>query len=66
MIPTILALSICPSPPTPDARTATEPIEISPAAALADPERLRAWHDLLACVPQVAGTAGDHRSIEVI
>ncbi len=66
VIPTILALSICPSPPTPDARTASEPIEISPAAALADPDRLRAWHDLLASEPQVAGTEGDHRSIEVI
>ncbi|MGA1401115.1 MAG: hypothetical protein ACO38P_12100, partial [Phycisphaerales bacterium] len=37
---------------------------MSDAAAVASPERLRAWHDLLAHEPQVAGTEADHRSIE--
>lgn len=37
---------------------------MSPAAALADAARLRAWHDLVAFEPQVAGTEADHRSIE--
>lgn len=45
-----------------------EPAEttMSAAAATANAERLRAWHDLLAHEPQVAGTEADHRSIERI
>ena len=34
------------------------------AARLPQAERLRAWHDLVAFEPQVAGTPGDHRSID--
>jgi N-acetylated-alpha-linked acidic dipeptidase len=34
--------------------------------AVPDPRRLRAWHDLLASEPHVAGTEGDQRVIEAI
>jgi N-acetylated-alpha-linked acidic dipeptidase len=63
LLPTIIASSICLGLAQP---SAAPPIEASPAAEVPDPERLRAWHDLLAFEPQVAGTEGDHRSIEVI
>ncbi len=34
--------------------------------AVSDPQRLRAWHDLLASEPHIAGTAGDQRLIEAL
>jgi N-acetylated-alpha-linked acidic dipeptidase len=34
--------------------------------AVPDPQRLRAWHDMLASEPHVAGTAGDQKVIDVI
>lgn len=37
---------------------------LSPAAASISADRLRAWHDLVAFEPQVAGTEADHRSID--
>ena len=37
---------------------------LAPAAASITADRLRAWHDLVAFEPQVAGTEADHRSIE--
>ncbi|MGA1044996.1 MAG: M28 family peptidase, partial [Phycisphaerales bacterium] len=39
---------------------------LSPAASAIAAERLRAWHELVAFEPQVAGTEADHRSIERI
>lgn len=37
---------------------------VDPLLRAVDPDRLRAWHDLLASEPHVAGTDGDRRQIE--
>ncbi len=50
----------------PPASSTTTNLAMTPAAAMIEADRLRAWHDLLAFEPQIAGTEADHRSIERI